>query len=198
MAKRGRKPGRPKVVNKKESVIITKEEHVTSSSTDNRQNLTDDKTYNDTRPQVIEDAKPEESETTESDLKDEVISPPSFRNPLERNLGSGFSDIEFTHPNLKGYWAIDVDIPKYLRFGYEYCKKEWVKDYELLFSHKAPGTGDNPNGMVTHEGHTLLIASDEIATKRRDYYRANIIDPRKSIKGNLSKSEMAQRNYSDN
>ena len=47
--------------------------------------------------------------------------------------------------------------------------------------------------MVCRDGHTLLIASTEIAQKKHDYYHNKVIDPRTSIQGGLSKSEMAKR-----
>jgi hypothetical protein len=183
MTKKGR--GRPKktgleLINKPATVLS--EDHV-SSSNKIRQPIVDETTETIRNPQESEDVK----------QNDAVVEAPSFRAPNDRKLAKGFSDIEFTYPNLRGYWATERDIAWYLSWGYQYCKKEWVKDYTILFSHLKPGQGANPNGLVNRDGHTLLVASEEIAKSKYDYYQNKVVDPRESIKGNLSLQEMAQR-----
>ena len=186
MAKRGRKK-RVDILNESDIVDVETSKDVSKTL---RQEEKDEKPSSN-RLLESEDAKDQISEEPIS--SDEVIAPPSFRNPLERNLGHGFSDIEFTYPNLEGYWATDKDIPSFLRHRYEYCKREWIKDYDLIFPYKQPGTGSNPNGRVTFQGHTLLVASKEIANTKSEFYRNRIVDPREAIKGNLSKQEMRAR-----
>ena len=123
----------------------------------------------------------------------EVVAPPSFRNPLERNYGYGFSDVEFIYPHLRGYWAVDRDISKFLSFGYQYCKKEWIKNYDVIFASLLPSQGQNPSGMVTRDGHVLLVASEEIAKAKHDYAHNKVINPTETFKEMLSSSEMTKR-----
>lgn len=174
--KRGRKPAKKKEkieIDEKNAIII-----------EERQSEDDDKTS----------PRPVEAETEKIELQAEEIAPPVFRNPLERNLGYGFSSLEFTIPDLEAYWASEQDIPKFLQWGYQYCKQAWVKDYELIYNNLLPGQGSNPNGMVTRDGHTLLVASKEIAQAKRNASLNKIQNPRKSSTFGMSEREMAEKN----
>ena len=145
-----------------------------------------------------------EKSIDENDLKEEkeeegkseknIVSPPSFRNPLECNLSYGFSDVEFIYPHLTGYWPTQEDVPRYLNHGYIFCKKEWVKNYDSIFPFSSPGEGSNPDGMIPHKGHVLMVASEEISNARTEFYRKRIVDPRETIQGNLSEAEINKRN----
>ena len=124
---------------------------------------------------------------------EDINDDPRFnRNPLERNLGSNMTDIEFTHPDLRGYWASDEHIPRYLNWGYSFALPKDVKDFNRLFSEMNPGQGLTPDGKINFNGLTLLVATKDIAQKKHDYFYNQRIRA-EEIQGNLNRSEMAQR-----
>lgn len=188
MAKRGRK----KKVDIVDSVDILEIEAGLNAS--KRQEDDDNKSSTNIEQSIGENDLKKEEEGSEK----EIVSPPSFRSPLERDLSFGFSEVEFIYPHLRGYWPTKEDVPRYLNHGYVFCKKEWVKNYNSVFPFSSPGEGDNPDGLVPFQGHVLMVASEEIANARTEFYRKNIVDPRETIKGNLSESEIAKRNLSGN
>lgn len=138
----------------------------------------------------------EETGSDEKSSEEEKIDelPPEFsQNPLSRDLSHNFSHVEITLPGVTGYWPIQEDIPRFKKAGYIFCKPEWVKDYEVTFSHIIPGQGASPDGRIMLNGHTLMVAKKEVAQAKHDYYYNQRDDARETIAGNLSLEEMRQR-----
>ncbi len=108
------------------------------------------------------------------------------RTPLERNLGSSMSDIEFQHPTLTlvGYAATPEDVQRFLSFGYTYAFPRDIKHYDQIFAENNPGQGLSPDGHIMINGHVLLVATEEVAKRKHDFYY-------KKREVNLSKAKEA-------
>ena len=128
------------------------------------------------------------------DVDVDILKHPVFsRNPLERNLGSNLSDVEFVHPELTGYWASDNDIPRFKEAGYEFAHPKFVKDFERRFHVETnPGDGLSPDGMIKRQGLTLMMARKEVAQAKHDRAYAKRRSARE-MPMSLSPEEMAQR-----
>lgn len=79
---------------------------------------------------------------------------------LERNLGEVF-DVQFIHPDLRGFWACNEDIPIFLKYGYVYCKANMIKFFDSTFRNLKPGEGFNPESPISINGLTLMVCRKE-------------------------------------
>lgn len=88
---------------------------------------------------------------------------------LERNLGSVF-EVEFADPNIGGFWAIPEDIPQLLKYRYTFARPHMIKFFDSAFGDLKPGEGFNPEGPISVNGHTLLVARKETQQAVMDFY----------------------------
>jgi hypothetical protein len=89
---------------------------------------------------------------------------------------NNWMEIEFTDPNLCGYWPVLDDLPFYLQRGYVHATYDMVKAEYHHFFGASPGEGSSPNEknrLPMVNGHYLLVCSKETQEKLHNHYINN-------------------------